>query len=812
VVALHHALFVTSLDISLNPRITWRGAAALSELLDTVNIKQHARHQSAIESSPRPPPCLRRLALDGLPIGDAGGRALCDRLICNDALTRLSARGCGIGAASAGSLGWMLQENATLEVLRIGWNSLGALGAAKLSSGLRANGTLRILELSYNGLGQAGASHVGRALVDNGGLTELDLSSNGVGSRACSVIADALSRNTRLAVLHLNSNPLGGDGGRRLLQTLAGSDSLKRIALQGSTFADDPIVVSEKIFSRRNPNGKYTLDLKDPSHRQLVAELVSLRQCQGESTWQQAQLNAQPLDPQIIDDWTERLPEEGVLQVAFAAAEGPPLDVLPITEGDFQCVRQEMSQEGASDYWRLTLIQLMTGTFFFSAAQVDRVVAARLLEASAKEGHWRTDPLKTNFRNVLVDDQEVEVENPATFQVPKRGYMQLDYVSISDVRSGKAPIAARRVPVDDYVFFQLVGVVQALLALENSNKGPAEGDASGKEDKGATRASKRSAKSKSKGRGKKGKKQSQLSAEEPAAQQQGEETSGSMHIPLPSGNAHSQRRGAIMSPRAAKFSEVFRKHLAQVEQLRMSGMPAGVAWRTILQRLRELGVVTEQFAAVWDGEMPSLAPLDVVRSFSSRVFVRCDQVIDLLAVFGDTNQAPGYSPPSGSARVELIQIVFCRIVDLNHFASVLKKLPPEEQTEVHRRLGVLNTVPMARMDHLHLDGLHFCLRLHRGDEAAMCAQMCTVAAGVPRGQVFRDTCINGCPMSIPENERMMKSIVKLGRRVQQPGALRKRRMLQLVRVAIRACCSSSEGHLPHGLNLPAISCNKEVHS
>eukprot|EP00803_Ostreobium_quekettii_P009978 evm.model.scf_576.2 EVM.evm.TU.scf_576.2 scf_576:1044-7501(+) len=550
------------------------------------------------------------------------------------------------------------------------------------------------------------------------------------------VIADALSRNTRLAVLHLNSNPLGGDGGRRLLQTLAGSDSLKRIALQGSTFADDPIVVSEKIFSRRNPNGKYTLDLKDPSHRQLVAELVSLRQCQGESTWQQAQFNAQPLDPKTIDDWTERIPEEGILQVAFVAAEGPPLDVLPITESDFQCMRREMAQEGASDYWRLTLIQLMTGTFFFSAAQafellstfhwrserieaaaflmgrvvdpknvsvmtsafshsdlrqffsmlgilaffkpenptgryklqlsrqVDRVVAARLLEAGAKEGHWRTDPLKTNFRNVLIDDQEVEVENPASFQVPKKGHMQLDYVSISDVRSGKAPIAARRVPVDDYVFFQLLGVVKALLTLEDSNKSAAEGDASGKEDKGATRASKRSAKSKSKGKGKKGKKQSQLSAEEPAAQQQGEETSGSMHIPLPSGNAHSQRRGAIMSPRAAKFSEVFRKHLAQVEQLRMSGMPAGVAWRTILQRLRELGVVTEQFAAVWDGEMPSLAPLDVVRSFSSRVFVRCDQVIDLLAVFGDTNQAPGYSPPSGSARVELIQIVFCRIVDL----------------------------------------------------------------------------------------------------------------------------------------------------
>lgn len=113
---------MTFLDLSANSGITWRGAVALAELLDTMAIKQHYKRHNIDKSTTgvHPGTSLKHLILDGVPLGDRGAAALCDKLVWNDSLSALSARRCGIGRAGAMALGWLLHENATLEVLRIG--------------------------------------------------------------------------------------------------------------------------------------------------------------------------------------------------------------------------------------------------------------------------------------------------------------------------------------------------------------------------------------------------------------------------------------------------------------------------------------------------------------------------------------------------------------------------------------------------------------------------------------------------------------------------------------------------------------------
>lgn len=109
-----------TLDLSSNARLSSRGAAAVSQLLDT---RASARARPAHILSGAGVSSLRELFLDGVPLGDGdGAEALLEALAANDTLRVLSACSCGIGGHAGERFRAMLFSNATLRSLLLTGN------------------------------------------------------------------------------------------------------------------------------------------------------------------------------------------------------------------------------------------------------------------------------------------------------------------------------------------------------------------------------------------------------------------------------------------------------------------------------------------------------------------------------------------------------------------------------------------------------------------------------------------------------------------------------------------------------------------
>ncbi|GMH42451.1 hypothetical protein BSKO_10370 [Bryopsis sp. KO-2023] len=821
-VGIREAPFVEHLDLSRNPRIGWKGAATIAELLDTISILQHYRHHnlSSEITGIEPGTKIRHLDMSETSMGDWGIQILCEKLIFNNSVKHLVVNHCGITKKGATAIGWLMHENSVLESLKLGWNRLGGEGAARISSGLQGNNALRLVDLSNNALGDTGGSHIGYSLTENQGLRTLDLSGNGIGGKACLVIAEAVSCNRTLEVLNLGNNPLGGEGGHHLLQALADNSTLTRIGLQGTTFMESDMFSDVKIFNRRNPSGAYTLNLEDPAQRQIAVELVRIRERQGASTWQNVKFNGNPFELTSTFEWTKRLPENGILDVVVVAAESPPTGVEAMNDADFHNILQELSDVGANDIWRLALLQIITGTYFFSSAQagsllgsfewrperieaavmlfgrvidpqnmssmmegfseaelrrvysmlgilvffspdnptgrytldlsrqIHRVILARLLQLSITEGIWRSNSTCKNFRNVFLNGQEIDIDNPATFEFPLTGKIQLDFISLQSEQERWHPLAtARRVKhaVSDFTFFQLMEVLRALRALQQKKL----------EEKTVEEKKPTSQKGKSRG-GKTGKGAAHEVKEEKQVEQAKPEGA-----PKPFDR---RRRAAILPTRKVPdaFSKI-RDHMGELEELcEMGGASLGSAWKKVLARMESLGAVTPEFAAAWDSEMPALSPVEIIKSFAAKNRVTCDQTIELLGVLQNAGKSDKPQQQS-QERVELVQTLFCRIVDPIHFASVLRRLTPEEQVAVHRRLGVLNIIPFNRGDCFQLKGLHFRLRLARDDESIAYQRICDFASSIKEGACVHDLTINGETAMIAEDTNMFQTTSVIAR-------------------------------------------------
>lgn len=98
--------------------------------------------------------------------------------------------------------------------------------------------------------------------------------------------------------------------------------------------------------------------------------LIKFRLHQGDTTWRNVKFNEKPFELISSYDWSRRLPENGILELVFVAAEAPPSGVDPIEDADFKNMEREFSNERATDIWRLNLLHVITGTFYFTAAQV----------------------------------------------------------------------------------------------------------------------------------------------------------------------------------------------------------------------------------------------------------------------------------------------------------------------------------------------------------------------------------------------------------------------------------------------------------
>lgn len=230
----------------------------------------------------------------------------------------------------------MLHANLVLAKLDLSWNFLRLGSSMELASSLRDNGTLVELNLAYNSCGDAGAMALGEALRWNHALRVLDLSANSVGVKGAMVLATAVRTTRSLRSLQLNGNAIGREGGQALLVALTGnaSEFVLSLGLSGCNLSSrssassgdsgrlqipappaaaiattTPIsksgkappatknsasgaagsdadvnvqslpvynALSARVFSPRDPSGRYQLSLADAYDKMIVMELVRL--------------------------------------------------------------------------------------------------------------------------------------------------------------------------------------------------------------------------------------------------------------------------------------------------------------------------------------------------------------------------------------------------------------------------------------------------------------------------------------------------------------------------------------------------------
>ena len=122
-------------------------------------------------------------------------------------------------------------------------------------------------------------------------------------------------------------------------------------------------------------------------------------------------------------------------------------------------------------------------------------------------------------------------------------------------------------------------------------------------------------------------------------------------------------------------------------------------------KIMSLELTWDGLADIWDTEALTLAPLNVVRMYGSKYFCSCRQIVQLINSF-DPNV-----PAESLLRIGMTQCLFTRLVDVKHFADVLRQMTPSEQVQTMRRLGFQNCINFNRRDYMHLNGLCFFIRI-----------------------------------------------------------------------------------------------------
>lgn len=109
-------------NFSENRGITWKGAAMIAELLDTISIVQHykSKRRTAQETGISPGTNLTHLYLSHTTIGDRGMKFLCEKLVFNSSVTDLLVKNCKITVKSSAGITRLLNENSILKVLDLG--------------------------------------------------------------------------------------------------------------------------------------------------------------------------------------------------------------------------------------------------------------------------------------------------------------------------------------------------------------------------------------------------------------------------------------------------------------------------------------------------------------------------------------------------------------------------------------------------------------------------------------------------------------------------------------------------------------------
>ena len=81
-------------------------------------------------------------------------------------------------------------------------------------------------------------------------------------------------------------------------------------------------------------------------------------------------------------------------------------------------------------------------------------------------------------------------------------------------------------------------------------------------------------------------------------------------------------------------------------------------------------------------------------------------------------------------------MLFTRLVDLWHFADVLRECSPAEQIQIVQRVGYLNAINTNRRDLAHLHGLCFIIHLSQ-EEVRLMGPDVSIYCSVQSAPAFR---------------------------------------------------------------------------
>ena len=204
----------------------------------------------------------------------------------------------------------------------MGWNKINAKGAMQLRGGLRL-GNLTEFHVPRCGLTDTGGAFIANAILGSSTLKKVDMSANNLSGGTCSVLSEAIKgkdgTGTDITVTYLNlkDNPLGLVGCRKMLQGMVENKTLETVLLSGCSFLK--YNRGNGDFNPNNPNGSYSLSLKDPVDCQVALELSRLRDKQGITSWSNVKMDGKEIGAAVFGRWPnqEPFPEEGILDVAF---------------------------------------------------------------------------------------------------------------------------------------------------------------------------------------------------------------------------------------------------------------------------------------------------------------------------------------------------------------------------------------------------------------------------------------------------------------------------------------------------------------
>ena len=239
---------------------------------------------------------LRTLDLSRNNVGEAGAHAIAEKLT-NLQTLNLSSNNVGEAGARA-----IAEKLTNLQTLNLSSNNVGEAGARAIAEKLT---NLQSLSLGDNKVGEAGARAIAEKLTN---LQSLDLSQNNVGEAGARAIAEKL---TNLQTLSLSQNNVGEAGARAIAEKLT---NLQTLSLSSNNVGDAGArAIAEKLTNLQSLS-LYNCQLTDESVRLLIESLPNLRTItlQGNKSLRlPSELVGWNTDAAKLRDYIRRLKSEG---------------------------------------------------------------------------------------------------------------------------------------------------------------------------------------------------------------------------------------------------------------------------------------------------------------------------------------------------------------------------------------------------------------------------------------------------------------------------------------------------------------------